>query len=102
MSQTIAVTGVAQLVNEGLISSDLATRNLTITPALNNTGTLRAINAATLTINSANFTNAPGGMLSATGGSTLALQQAWHTLIPAGSFARWDMMASPRRRIPCR
>lgn len=78
-SQLTSVTGTAQLVNQGLISSDLAGQNFVMTPpVITNGGTLRAIGGAALTINSASFTNSPGGILSATGGSSLTLQQGWH------------------------
>lgn len=78
-SQLISVTGLSQLINQGLVSADINGNPLTLTPhVVTNTGTFRAINGASLFINSAAFTNSPGGILSATGGSTLSLQKIWH------------------------
>lgn len=78
-SQLTTVDGSAQLINHGLVSADINGNPLTLTPhVVTNTGIFRAINGASLFINSASFTNAPGGILSATGGSTLSLQKTWH------------------------
>jgi hypothetical protein len=78
-SQLTTVDGSAQLINHGLVSADINGNSLTLTPHIvTNTGTFRAINGASLFINSAAFTNSPGGILSATNGSTITLQKTWH------------------------
>ena len=57
-------SGLGTLINQGLISADVATRNLTINPdVFTNEGTVRAINGATLSINSSSWSN-PTGTLS--------------------------------------
>ena len=68
-----------QLVNQGMISADLSGQTLLLQPhVISNTGTMRAINGATLTIDPfTSFTNAVGGTLSATGASTLVLRRNW-------------------------
>ncbi len=109
--QIISVTGSSQLLNQGLVSADLAGQSLTLTPhVINNLGTFSAVNGATLAVSSPSFTNSPGGILSATGGSTLALQQIWHnqgslvlqdtsTLSLEGTFTTADLGLSGWSRM---
>src|SRR5439155_13716102 len=60
------------VVNNGLISADLAAATMTINPdVFTNNGTTQAINGASLTISSANWSNAAGGTIQAAGGSTI-------------------------------
>ncbi len=62
------VGGTATLVNQGLISADLANLGISVSPAVfTNDGIAEAINGATLAISSTNWTNSATGTLRATG-----------------------------------
>ena len=64
ISSDLQFSGLGTLINQGLISADVAARPLTINAdVFTNQGTARAINGATLAINSANWSN-PTGTLS--------------------------------------
>ncbi|MCX6874731.1 MAG: choice-of-anchor D domain-containing protein, partial [Verrucomicrobia bacterium] len=69
------VGGISTLINNGLISADLAGKALMINPSMfTNQGKVEAINGATLTIQTADWSSAAGGTLLATGvGSILNL-----------------------------
>ena len=64
ISSDVQFSGLGTLINQGLISSDVAGQTLTINPdVFTNEGTLQATNGATLTISSPNWTNAGGTLV---------------------------------------
>ena len=67
-----------RVVNNGTISADLANQTLTINPnGFTNNGTTKAVNGATLSISSSNWSNAAGGTLAGAGTSALNLSGNW-------------------------
>ena len=92
------VSGLAEILNQGLVSADIAGQTLTLSTLkfTNESGaTVRAINGATLVVSPSTsfsspvstFENLPGGTISVSGGSTLTLQRAWHN---AGAVSLQD------------
>ena len=72
IGQAHFVGGTSTLVNNGLISSDLAGQTLTINPnAFTNQGIAEAINGATLTLQAADWSSAAGGTVQANGAGSI-------------------------------
>ncbi len=67
-----------RLVNSGTIAADLPNTGLTVNPNLfTNHGVVKAVNGASLTISSSNWSNAAGGTALASGASTLNFSGTW-------------------------
>ena len=61
ISSDLQFSGLGTIINQGMISADLAGQTLTINPdVFTNQGTVQAINGAILTISSANWSNPTG------------------------------------------
>src|SRR5206468_12291745 len=71
-------SGSCAVVNNGLISADVAATTLTINPdGFTNNATSQAINGATLSISPTNWSNAANGTILASGGSTVNFYNNW-------------------------
>ncbi|HMC58106.1 MAG TPA: hypothetical protein VKJ01_02825, partial [Candidatus Solibacter sp.] len=78
--------GNMTLINNGLISSQVSGRTITVNPvSFTNQGTVEAINGGLAVISATNWSNASGGILQALNGSTLSLSGNWSN--PAGSIS---------------
>jgi hypothetical protein len=73
------VNGAGKLINQGLISAEVAGGTITINPSqFENTGTIQSKNGGSLAISGATWSST--GLIDAAGGGTLALGGAWNNL----------------------
>ncbi len=76
IGQGLFFGGPGKLVNEGLISIDVAGGAFQILPDMDNLGTIQTKNGASLTISSAHWSNS--GTIDASGGANVTLAGSWN------------------------